>query len=143
MSLRDAFKKAGVKPRRVRRGEIYLVKDDLIQIPETRLPGQKRKKHEERPVLVIQCKEDAQDHYCYTTIVAPFSHRVKLKRAQDLELSRKETGLDYDSILRLGLIQPILKVDLSEKPIRRLSKTGIQEVLALLARNVGIFENGT
>jgi len=129
-----------VKARRVRPGEIYLVKDECIQIPETRLAGQKRKKHEYRPVLVIQCKEDAQDRICVTTIIAPFSHRVKLKRAQDLELSCQETGLERDSIVRLGLIQPILKVELSGKPKGRLPKERMEEVLALVARNIGIFE---
>lgn len=143
MSIRDAFKKAGVKARRVRPGEIYLVEDELITIPETRLPGEKREKHEYRPVLVIQCKEDGQDRFCRMTIIAPFSRRIDLKRSQDLELSHDETGLDHDSMLRLGLIQPILKVELSEKPIRRLSKERMEEVLALLARNVGIFELGS
>lgn len=140
MSIRDAFTKAGVKVRAVRPGEIYLVKDERVHIPETRLPGKKREKHEWRPVLIIQCKEDAQDRFCVTTIIAPFSHRVDLKRAQDLELPRAETGLDYDSILRLGLIQPILKVELSDKPEGRLSKERMEEVLTLLARNVGTFE---
>jgi len=136
--IRDAFDKAGIKPGGVRPGEIYLVKDERITLPETDLPGRKREKHEYRPVLVIQCEEDTQDPFCVTTIVAPFSHRVKLKRAQDLELSHAETGLDHDSILCLGLVQPILKVELSGKPKGKLSKEGMEKVLAVLARNVGI-----
>lgn len=140
MSIRDAFQRIGVKAKRVRPGEVYLVKDELISIPETRLPGEKRERHEYRPVLVIQCEEDAQDRFCRITIIAPFSHRVDLKRTQDLELRHEDTGLDHDSILRLGLIQPILKVELSRKPVGRLSGERVEQVLALVARNVGMLD---
>ena len=135
--LAGALRDKGFSGRAIQRGEVYLIKDEVLSLPETRLPGLERELHERRPVLVVQGDEDNTNVFCRTVLVAPLSTRTDLKGKQDIELSCKETGLSRPSIAMLGLVQPILKTDLAPG-VGRLSEECFTDVLNTLLCNLGV-----
>lgn len=107
MSIKNAFSRLGITGRKVQRGEIYLIADDLIVLPETRLPSKPgRELHENRPVLILQTNLDNDDPLYLTILAAPLSHRVDLQ-GEALGKVDDITMNDIDAVLaaNLGLIE--------------------------------------
>lgn len=123
----------------VDRSEVYLVKEAAIQFPKERLPGAPSpRRHQRRPVVVLQCDEDNHDPTYPIVLVAPLSSRVDLKGRQDFLVRAGEAGLRIDSIIMLGLIQPVLRQDLEDKPLGRFSSARMDEITAMLLCNLGV-----
>ena len=141
MSIKNTFSRLGITGRKVQRGEIYLIADALIVLPETRLsskPG--RELHESRPVLILQTNLDKDDPLYRTILVAPLSHRVDLQDQRDFKLSARQAGLEHDSIVQLGLTQPVLKIDLQGEALGKVDDIMMNDIDAVLAANLGLIE---
>lgn len=139
--LRDAFERIGITGKSIERGEIYLISDELISLPEERIPSRpSRIIHEQRPVLILQTNADNSKSLYPVVFVAPFSHRIDLKGEQDYVLKSGQGGLNQDSILHLGLLQPILKTELQGDAIGKLDTLAMNDVDAVLAANLGLIE---
>lgn len=92
-------------------GSVWKVVDDEVVIPyEDRLGT--RKLHAERWVVVISNNEENYHPLCPVVTVAPLSHRVELKRHNDLDLSSQGDSVKVDCLLQLKLSQPIIKKEL-------------------------------
>lgn len=141
MSIKNAFSRLGITGRKIQRGEIYLIADALIVLPETRLPSRpERDLHENRLVLILQTDFDNDDPLYPTILVAPLSHRVDLQDQRDFKLSAGQAGLEHDSIVQLGLIQPVLKIDLQGEALSRVDDIAMNDIDAVLAANLGLIE---
>jgi mRNA-degrading endonuclease toxin of MazEF toxin-antitoxin module len=124
----------------VNRGEVYLVKENAIQFPKERLPGTlPPHRHQQRPVVVLQCDEDNHDPTYPIVLIAPISSRADLKKQQDFLVHAGEAGLRTDSIIMLGLIQPVLRQDLEEDCLGRFRPARMTEITAMLLCNLGVF----
>jgi len=139
--LRDAFERVGITGKRIERGEVYLVPDNLIVLPEERIPSRRsRTIHEERPVLILQTNVDNAEPLYLIVLVAPLSHRVDLKGEQDYRLKAGQGGLKQDSMVHLGLVQPILRTELQGDAIGKLDTLAMNDIDAILAANLGLIE---
>lgn len=142
--LGKAFQNAGVAVHEPKRGEVYLIRDDLIVLPEARIPESKaRMVHPQRPVLIVQTDVDNSEPLYPVVLIAPMSHRTDLQSERDCLLRAKQGGLDQDSLVHLGLVQPILKTDLQGSPIGALDSWAMNDVDAILAANLGLIERTT
>ncbi len=141
MSIKNALRRHGITGRRIQRGEIYWIADDLIVLPETRLPSKPgREPHESRPVLVLQTNFDNDDPLYPIILVAPLSRRVDLQDQRDFKLLAGQAGLEHDSIVQLGLIQPVLKIDLQGEALGKVDDITMDDIDAVLAANLGLIE---
>lgn len=139
--LQDAFEHVGITGKHIERSEIYWVPDELIHLPEERIPSRpSRTMHEQRPVLILQPDVDNAEPLYPIVIVAPLSRRVDLKGKQDYKLKAGQGGLKQDSIVHLGLVQPILKTDLQGEAIGKLDALAMNDIDAVLAANLGLIE---
>jgi mRNA-degrading endonuclease toxin of MazEF toxin-antitoxin module len=129
----------GLTGRVIKRGEIYYVPDGLIKLPKSQLKGE-RVEHEARPVLVLQTDLDNQNPLYPIILVAPLSHRVDLQDDKDYRLNVGQGGIKQDSLVQLGLTQPILKIDLVGNPIGQLDDLVMEEINAVLAANLGLIQ---
>ncbi|MEK4721533.1 type II toxin-antitoxin system PemK/MazF family toxin [Priestia sp. FSL W8-0524] len=96
-------------------GSVWKVDDRDVSIPQIDKLSSTRNVHPERWVVVISNNNENYHPLCPIVTVAPLSHRVDLKRAFDLELSKSNDNVKVDCLLQLKLSQPILKVDLYEE----------------------------
>jgi len=139
--IRDAFKDVGITNRKILRGQIFIIPDQLIVLPEERIPQRpSRTVHDTRLVLVVQNDPDNEDTFHPLVLIAPLSHRIDLQSNKDYRLNAKQGGIDKDSIVLLGLIQPILKTDLYGDAIGKLDSLSMNDIDAILAANLGIIE---
>jgi len=139
--VEDALKRAGIAARKIERGQIYVVRDDIIVLPRERLPREtKRTVHEHRLVLILQTDLDNSDPPYLFALVAPLSHRVEFQDERDYALKANQGGLDQDSVVHLGLVQPILKIDLEQDAIGKLDALTMNDIDAILAANLGLIE---
>jgi hypothetical protein len=117
-------------------GEIYLIKDDLINFPESLFVG--RTFHEVRPVVVTYHSVTNQNKRIWTINVAPISTQVDFRRDTDLLIDPAEGNyINRTSLIRLGLSQPVLKVDL-EGPVGSLTRSQKLQLAALQMKLAGI-----
>lgn len=118
-------------------GDIYILNDQLVNLPKLDRLKEQRKYHDERWVVIVSNNEENIHPLCPTITVAPLSHRFDLKRPFDLELFKKYDNVKYDCLLMLKLKQPVLKVDLNEKQ-GEISVDKKDELLALIALYYGL-----
>jgi hypothetical protein len=139
LDLKDAFSDAGiVPPQKIKWGGIYPIPDSLIVFPEDRLQGARKTSHINRYVLVLQCQEDCDDSVRRSILIAPLSRKKQAKDVTDYELP---SGLKFPSLVRLGLVQPVLKIDLAPfRPETILNKDIMKDIATVLAANVGGIE---
>lgn len=139
--LRDAFERIGITGKYIERGEIYLVPDELIEFPEEHIPSRPgRTVHKQRPVLILQTNIDNAKPLYPIVLAAPLSHLVDLKGEQDYGLKAGQGSLKQDSIVRLGLVQPILKTELQGDAIGKLDTLTMNDIDAILAANLGLIK---
>lgn len=111
-------------------GEIWSIKDELISIPYADRSTAPREFHEWRTVVIAHNNILNSDPTWPIVMVAPLSHRTDLMRDYDLEVLPGRDGVREHSIIRLSLVQPVLKVDLDRK-FGRLSEEKLLEMLAI------------
>lgn len=106
-------RKALIDGRKFNFGDVWIVKDKHITMPQSDHIG-KRKYHHKRAVVVISNNNENYHPLCPIVTVAPLSHQVELMKDFDLKLLKEEDNVETDCLLQLKLAQPILKKDLSE-----------------------------
>lgn len=114
-------------------GQIYLVKDLDVKIPDTA----PRTLHPKRPVVILHSCSLNSNPAHPRVLAAPLSTRTDLKRECDLELRAPQDGVKVDSLLRLDLAQPFLKEDL-EGPVGVLSEEAVEQMIALQLHLLGV-----
>lgn len=137
MTTEEAFRRTGIVGHKIERGQIYLIKDEHVNLPKSRLEGQQRQMHEFRPVLVLQSDADNQDVTYVLALFAPLSSKVQYQDIRDFRLYKSQGGLNSDSLVHLGLVQPILKVDLLHYQ-GKLDILTMQQIDAVLVANLGL-----
>ena len=135
-SFADAFRRAGVSAVGLIHGSVCLIKDELIAFPEERLPKAKRTKHPIRTVLVLSCDEDCKDPFRHSVLVAPISSSINKART-DFPVGAGARGLARNSFVRLGHIQPALKVDI-KATLGMLDDEMMAQIHAVIMANLGI-----
>ena len=121
-------------------GQIYYIKDSLIDMPNTdRLINGGRKIHEGRMVVIAHNNDENHNKMFPVITVAPLSHRIDLKRPFDLPVNINDVDgeLKYDSLIMMYLIQPVCKVDL-ERCVGVLKEPKTEEMLAIQIEMLGI-----
>lgn len=137
-AIEKALEDAGIFGEIIKRGDIWIISDSIVTFPTDRLPKSKRTTHEKRPVLVLSCDEDLAKVRPLTALISPVS-TVKDKAATDFMLPAGTAGLKEDSMVRLGLIQPILKIDLKER-IGNVEPTILDQIMTVLLCNLGVLQ---
>lgn len=140
-AIEKALEGAGISGEIIKRGDIWTISDSIITFPTDRLPKSKRTTHEQRPVLILSCDEDLTKVRPLTAIISPVSTVID-KMVTDFRLAAGMGGLKEDSMVRLGLIQPILKIDLKQK-IGSLEQTILDQVMTVLLCNLGVLQRPT
>ena len=135
--IEDVFKKSGISSAEIHQGEVWRIPDNLLSFPEDRLPKPKRTKHIFRSVVILSAEEDCQDPTHITLLVAPLSTKTKIKKRTDFLIKKEEGKLKADSVVRLGVIFAILKVELIKRECL-LSAKIFEKVQAVLLTNLGI-----
>ena len=136
--IEKALHDAGITEKVIKRGDVWVISDELIIFPEERLPKGKRTKHNERPALILSCEEDLTSIRPLTAIISPLS-TVKIKAVTDFILSAGTGGLLEDSVARLGLIQPILKIDLNRK-LGTIGSDILDQIMTVVLCNLGVLQ---
>ncbi|MGI6633282.1 MAG: type II toxin-antitoxin system PemK/MazF family toxin [Bacillota bacterium] len=133
MSIKEQFRSKLWATRDYKQGEIYLVADEKVIMPD----GQ-REYHKSRPVVILSEHPLNRTPLYPLILVAPLSTRVDVKQSCDLLLKADVDGVERDCLLKLNLSQPFLKVDLSREPVGCLSQEAIERMLALMLDLLGI-----
>jgi len=110
-TLADQLKSAGYTSKQINRYDIFTLADNVIIFPEERL-GQKRTKHENRFIIILQNDKDNNDPNIKICTVAPLSKGKQFYRLDYLLKKSNHSFLPYDSYVRIGHVQPVLKTDL-------------------------------
>lgn len=111
---RYPFKECIIVNKIVEFGEVFLINDRLISIPDADRVRDERNLHPERRVVIVQNDEGIYSSFP-TLLVAPLSTRTDLKRKYDiLVLKDQEPAVTEDVLIHMNLIQPILRADLGD-----------------------------
>lgn len=103
-------------------GQIWKVRDVAVTIPNADRVKGIRKKRAVRLVVVLSNNKNNFNPIMPTVTVCPLTTRVDLLRETDYKVKPdNENKLKEESKIQLALKQPILKVDLYQKPIGELS----------------------
>jgi mRNA-degrading endonuclease toxin of MazEF toxin-antitoxin module len=96
-------------------GDVCIAEDASIVIPET--PDEKRKLHPKGRTCVILSSAIVCNKVTHPILsVAPTTHRIDRKDITDFELlPTPQNGLKVESLVMLGHVQPIRKVDVFKK----------------------------
>ena len=114
--FKEVFRRKGITALDIRPGDVWTVKDKIINFPEERLPEGFREKHIYRTVVVVSRLDECQDNIEYKSItVIPTSTKCNIKSPTDFSLPQEMGGLKYDSYARTRMVQPVLKTDLEKK----------------------------
>ena len=115
MDLRDALKSAGASKLSIAPGDVCLVEDESVVLPQT--PPDKRTLHPNGRTCVVLTNPRLSKRATYPIVsIAPTSSQLHLKDEADFPLSAtRENGLDKDCLVMLGHIQPVRKSDLFKK----------------------------
>jgi mRNA-degrading endonuclease toxin of MazEF toxin-antitoxin module len=115
MGLANALKNAGLAAFDGKCGDIFLVEDGDVVIPERK--AQDRHLHPYgRTCVILSNNVFCQDPLYPIVTIAPTSHRVDIKDASDFPLQPSAiNGLRAESLVLLGHIQPVRKASLFRK----------------------------
>lgn len=133
--LADKLKELNIASAEFEQGQVYIAADEDVSIPDEKLSG--RTVHPNRPVVVVTNHPSNEQPLYPTVLCAPLSHDISRKRDTDLVVTAEDDGVNQDSLLRLGLMQPFLKVDL-KGPVATLSSDRIDQMLALILHMLGV-----
>lgn len=132
--ISDAFKKIGIGKIKVVAGGVYLLRDEIVRIPDSEIAGN-RTKHEFRTVVVLSNQTICNSIACPVVTIVPLSHTLTPRAETDLIIGRSEgNGLDHDSRLMFGYMQALLKSDL-EKHLGQLDDADWEHVMGKIVWN--------
>lgn len=127
--------------REVEFGEVYLVNDHLISIPDADRVQGERIFHKKRRVVIVQ--NDRTNYTTFPTVlIAPLTSRTDTKRRHDIELfPEEEEAISKPVLVRLKLIQPILRADLGDC-LGVLSRSKQAEIMQAILEIFGVSDDG-
>lgn len=135
MTIGDELTKKGLSLIQPMAGEVWTLKDEQVQFPgrdEKGIPKGKK-----RYVLILQNDADNGDSDFLTVTVAPFTTVLNSRTKQCMILDAGEGGLTERSVLKLDLIQPVLK-NLLHSQKGRLTDARLFQVRTRIAKNLGL-----
>lgn len=113
-SVTYSSNKEFIDSRSFRFGDLFIVDDSLVSIPQSdRIPGC-RTIHPERWVVVVSNNSENHHPLCPVVTVIPLSHRTDLKRLYDVELFCDKDNVKVNCLTQTKLMQPMLKKDLGK-----------------------------
>lgn len=125
-TLADQLKSAGFTTTRPNKYDIFIIVDNVITFPEERLE-QSRTKHEKRLVIILQNDKDNNDPTIKICTIAPLSTSKQFYRLDYLlKKFPDHPFLKEDSYIRMGHVQPILKINL-ENRLGSITKQSIRD----------------
>lgn len=135
--IAEQLKKLNISSRSFQAGEIYLTEDVKV-----RFPGRAQEKIEDKPRMVIVLGNDADlnDPLLPYVPVIPITTRLDGQIRHDIPLEQGEGSLDKKSIAKAGMVQPILKNDLTAR-IGKIDKDTLQDLHVQITVNLGILED--
>lgn len=92
-------------------GEIYHIKDELIVFPDNN--GRNFKSYS-RPVLILDITEPKSPTDNPLVTIAPITTKVHFKKYYDIDLPCALSPLPNSSLIRIGCLQSVCKVDLQK-----------------------------
>ena len=115
MSLRDALKAAGASRFSIVPGDVCIVDDKSVVLPQT--PSDKRRIHTGGRTCIVLTNASLCARATYPIVsIAPTSTQLHFKEEADFPLSpTAQNGLDEKCLVMLGHIQPVRKADLFKK----------------------------
>ena len=115
MSLKDELTAAGASRLQISPGDVVVADDKEVVIPRP-AKWKPRKYHESRTCVVLSNDVLCNDLSYPIVSIAPTTHLVDSKTQADFPIQPTEgNGLKQPSLVMLGHIQPIRKVDLQKR----------------------------
>lgn len=140
MSLKDLIRESLLDVREFEFGQVWTVSDELISIPDADRIGE-RDLHQYRSVLIVSNHSGNSNPLLPVVTVAPLSHRVELMKKGDVELEAQRDNLRVDSIVRLRLMQPVLKADIVNH-VATISDDGKEDILNTIEEFFSLIPEG-
>lgn len=134
MSMRKQFANLNISPESFQTGSIYMTKDGNVLFP---MRNEVKEEDKPRMVVVMGNEEDLSDPMGTPHILAIPITTSGPETRQDLPVQAKEGNLHRNSIIKAGIIQPILKANLGKK-IGDLNPETFDELKATIAINLGL-----
>lgn len=110
-SIKKQFAKLKISSHTFQSGGIYMTKDINVLFP-----GRNIVEDKPRMVVVLGNKNDLNDPLLPTLLAAPITTVLEGETTQCLPVSAGVGNLDQDSLIKAGMIQPILKDQLGNIP---------------------------
>lgn len=117
-------------------GEIWTIRDCLISIPDADRINE-RVEHYSRAVVIVDNNSQNYNKFSHVITVAPLSHRVDCIREFDIPLTEEKDGVKQKCLLRMSLIQPVLKKDL-HKLVGEIHEDSKDEIIDVQLQKMGI-----
>lgn len=136
----EKSQKVDIHPKTFTKGDIYLMQDSKTLFPGRILKKlKKRAIPKQRPVIILQATKlaNGQGSPDYVSVV-PVTTVIEAETQLCLRLSPKD-GVARESLAKVGMIQPVLKSDLTTR-VGHLTQKALDDVIAQLFFNVGVFE---
>jgi mRNA-degrading endonuclease toxin of MazEF toxin-antitoxin module len=136
-NLKTQLTDLGVSGRDIKVGQIWTLPDKDINLPANQArQANGAGMHDNRTAVVIQDGPSLVNPLVKTVLVAPTSHLIHLKTANDVLLSAGEGGLHQDSVCMMDHVQPVAKTHL-RRLCGRLENHRIEELRVLLTEITG------
>jgi mRNA interferase MazF len=134
MSEPSRLQEATKKKAKLVSGGVYVLRDDFVSIPDGDKAGN-RHQHDLRVVILLSNQTVCNSIACPVVSVAPLSSKLIPRAETDLIIGRStKNGLDYDSRIMFGYVQPVLKDEL-ERQIGELDDREWDSVMAKIVCN--------
>jgi mRNA-degrading endonuclease toxin of MazEF toxin-antitoxin module len=115
-------------------GGVYILRDEKVSIPDGDEAGN-RKQHDFRVVILLSNQSVCNSIACPVVTIAPLSSKLIPRAETDLIIGRStKNGLDCDSRIMFGYMQPILK-DEFERQIGELDDREWDNIMAKIVWN--------
>ena len=111
-------------------GQIWKIRDSLIGIPDADRINS-RKEHFTRCVVILDNNTNNGNKEFPIITVVPLSHRIEFIRDYDVLLLPSKDNVNTNCLLRLSLMQPVLKRDLY-LCVGEISNDSKNDILAIL-----------
>lgn len=130
--LREKFAELNISAESFQAGTIYETRD-----LEVKMPGRAVIEDKPRLVVVLGSKKNIENPLEPLISVVPITKSYNAETLQDLPVSAGTGNLNYDSFLKAGMIQPMLKKDLTSQ-IGILDGETFMDLKAMIYMNLGL-----
>lgn len=135
-SIEEKFMELKISSLTFQSGGVYMTKDYNVLFP-----GRKKIEDKHRMVVVIGNKTDLNDPMLPIVTCAPIT-TVMDETTQCLPIRAGDGNLDKDSLIKAGMVQPILKTQISHQ-IGTLEPETVEQLKATIFINFGLDEDSS